>query len=193
MTDFDFNTADPGQQGPLIPDGTILELQMDIKPGQAGDNGWLTEAKGGGSENLNVEFIVVTEGQYCKRKFKQRFTMSGKTAGHEEAGAISRNTLRAVLESARNINPHDQSESAKAMRRTSGWIDFNGLRFMARVAIEPASGGYAAKNKLGGIITPEMKEWRKSDQVQQASAPSVTTGVTTPDWAKDTTTPGWMK
>jgi hypothetical protein len=164
MTDFDFNNAGGQKSFDVIPANTICILQMTIRPGGAGDGGWLTQASDGASEGLDCEFTVV-EGEYAKRKLWQRFTLEGSTAGHKEAGAISRNTMRAMLESARGIRPDDKGEEAMAKRRISGWGDLDGLRFMARLGVKPAKDNFPAKNTILEIITPDRGSWKSIDQV----------------------------
>jgi hypothetical protein len=161
---------------------------MMIERGGAGDDGWLTRSKDGASENLNATFIVC-EGPFATKKFTQRFTLSGPTEGHETAKGITRNTMRAILESARGIKPNDKSESATAARRASSWAEFNNLRFIAKVGVEPASNGYSAKNKLETVITAELKDWKKVEQIQTAASPGATAPspagtIALPDWAK---------
>src|SRR3974390_931323 len=106
MTDnlFDFNNAGEQRSFDVIPAGTIATLQMTIRPGNAGADGWLRTSGNGQSEGLDGEFIVV-DGQFAKKKLWQLFTLRGTTDGHAEAGKISLNTLRAILESARGIKP----------------------------------------------------------------------------------------
>ena len=96
--EFDFNTAGEQRTFDVIPANTIVTLQMMINRGGAGHDGWLTQAADGASENLDCEFIV-TDGQFAKRKLFQKFTLHGERPGHAEAGEISRNTLRAIIES----------------------------------------------------------------------------------------------
>jgi hypothetical protein len=193
MTDFDFNTA--GEQRDVIPENTIVTLQLTIKPGGAGDDGWLKRSADGASEGLNCECTVV-DGQYAKRKLWQLFTLHGTKPGHAESGEISRKTLRAILESARGIKPADASDAAQAARKVSGWDDFNGLRFVARLGVQPPQGNYQAKNTIQEVITPERQNWKKPEQVDiqatngSAPAPSTapsappTNAIARPQWAE---------
>ena len=142
-TNLDFNTAGEQRSFDVIPARTICILQLTIRRGGAGDDGWLKRSQDGNSEGLDCEFTV-TEGQYAKRKLWQLFTLRGTTPGHAEAGEISRNTLRAILESARGIKPNDTSEVAQAARKVSGWADFDQISFMAQLGVKPAQGTYPA-------------------------------------------------
>src|SRR6516165_2936107 len=106
----DFNDAGPQKSFDVIPAGTICTLQITVRPGNAGDGGWLTAANTtkGNSIGLDLELVVV-DGEYAKRKVWIRLTLSGSTDGHQTASDISKRTLRAILESARGVQPNDQS------------------------------------------------------------------------------------
>lgn len=182
-TKLDFNDAGDQRTFEVIPAGSIVTLQMIIRPGAAGDGGWLKRSADGGSEGLDCEFIVV-DGPYAKRKLWQLYTLHGTTAGHTEAGEISRKTLKAILESARGIRPDDTSEAAKKARSVADWNEFNNLRFVARLGVRPPKGDYAAKNVVLEIITPDRQVWKKPEQIDPAAA-----SAKAPDAAAPTTPP----
>jgi hypothetical protein len=190
-TTFDFNTAGEQRSFEVIPAGTICTLQLTIRRGGCGDDGWLKRSADGNSEGLDCEFIV-TEGQYAKRKLWQLYTIRSTTQGHGEAGEISRNTLRAMLESARGIRPDDKSEAAQNARKVTGWADFDGLRFVARLGVRAPQNNYPAKNTITEVITPDRQNWAKPEQISAtannaAPAASPTTppanAITRPQWA----------
>jgi hypothetical protein len=171
MTTHDFNNADPQRSFDVIPDGTIATVHMTVRPGSAGEGGWLRRSKDGESEALDCEFVVL-DGPFAKRKFWSLFTVNGTTPGHAEAAKISSSKLRAILESARGIKPDDKSDAAKEARRTSSYGDFNGLSFVARIGVEPPQNGYKAKNRLDRVITPDEKAWHPVRQEPAAAAPT---------------------
>jgi hypothetical protein len=142
-----------------------------VRGGGAGPDGALRRSKDGKSEGLDLE-LTVTDGEYVKRKLWVLLTLQGETEGHAEAGRIAGTVLRAIVESARNIAPGDQSEAAKQQRKLNSYLDLDGMRFIGRIGVEPAKNGYDAKNKLASVITPDMQAWRKPDQ-GVASAPAV--------------------
>ena len=190
-TNLDFNTA--GTQKEPIPAGTIVGLLLTVRPGGSGPGGVLRRSADGGSEGLDCEFTVLDEGPYAKRKLWQLFTLGGTTPGHAEAGEISRITLRAIIESARDIRPDDKSATAEAARHVSSLGDFNGMRFIARIGVKPPRDGFAAKNVLQEIITPERQAWRKLEQtpaapIANASNPPATetpaNAIGRPQWAE---------
>jgi hypothetical protein len=195
MTTLDFNNAGEQRSFDVIDDNTICVLQIAIRPGGAGDGGWLTPASTtkGASLNLNCELTVV-DGPHARRKLWARLTVEG--GNHAEAKKISEQTVRAILESASGFTPKDKSEEAQRARTIQGWGDLDQVRFMARLGVEPPSNGYPAKNVIKEIITPDRKEWKKLDQVDRtsfgqsvAAAPSQApplapaNAIKRPDWA----------
>jgi hypothetical protein len=189
MTNFDFNDA--GEQRDVIPAGTIVTVQMNIRTGGVDEGGWLKNAANGASKGLDCEFTVVG-GDHDKRKFFKWMVVEGTTPGHVEAEKISRNLLRAILESARNIRPDDKSETAQAARKVSGWGDFEGLRFICKLGVEPPKDGYGPKNKIQEVITPDRQLWRKVEQIakptdsgapSQAPTTPLANAISRPQWA----------
>jgi hypothetical protein len=188
---YDYNSAGAQRSFDLIPAGTPVVLQLTIRPGNEGEDFILTRSKGGDALGLNLKFKII-EGQYAKRELFAFFVLDGKTEGHAEAADISRRTLRAILESVKGIKPTDVSEAAKAVRLVKD-AEFDGLCFMATVDIEPAKGEYKAKNILGYVITPDMKEWRPITQEppqgpgprspHSPNAATVAAPISKPAWA----------
>jgi hypothetical protein len=169
---IDFNKAPPQREGgELIPDGTVAVCHLTVRPGGVGDGGWLKRSKEGSSSALDCEFTIV-EGLHAKRKFWKLYTVDGTTEGHAKAAEISVTQLRAIWESARGIQPLDESDAARAARNMpNGWADLDGLRFIGKVGIEKGTGGYKDKNTLAYVVTPDKKDWRKVEQVASTPAP----------------------
>jgi hypothetical protein len=187
----DFNTAGPQRSLDPIPDGTIVPVELTVRPGSAGEGGWLRRSKDGRSEALDCEFTV-TEGEHAKRKFWALLTLDGATPGHNQAADISRRVLRAILESARGIRPDDQSEAARKAR-VADYGDFDGLRFLVRIGVEPARDGYKAKNVLAEVITPDRMAWHAIEQAPKTvaantaptgAAATAPVAVAKPQWAQ---------
>jgi hypothetical protein len=187
MNSYDFNEAET--QRNVIPDGTIAIVRMTVRPGSAGEGGWLRRSKDGGSEALDCEFVVL-DGPFAKRKFWTLFTIAGTTPGHAEAANISAAKLRAILESARGIKPDDTSDAARQARRIGSYGDLNGLSFIARIGVEPPQNGYKAKNRLDHVVTPDEKAWHPVTQ-EPVAAPSTAPAkpastpakINRPDWS----------
>jgi hypothetical protein len=197
MTAFDYSTADEQRSFELIPSGTNAVIEINLRPGNAGEGGLLTRTKSVDkdgkprppAEALDLEFIII-EGPFAKRKLWGFYVVSGTTDGHEQAADITKARLRAFLESARNIKPTDVSEAAKKAR-TAELTEFDGLRFMGKIGIERGTGDYIGKDKniLLEVITPDRKEWHPIQQVPKQreiplSSGSAVTPITKPQWAK---------
>jgi hypothetical protein len=166
---YDFNTANEQRDFEVIPDGTIAVVALKIRPGSTGEDGILKRTKKGDAEGLDVELTIVG-GPYDKRKVWTFEIVSGTTDGHAQMADRTRERLRAILESARGIKPADVSEAAKKARLTGGYSDFDGIRFVAKIGIDPAKDGYKAKNVLDRVITPDRKEWQPVEQVTQPAS-----------------------
>src|SRR5262249_16775045 len=139
-TMFDFNTAKEQMDYDLVPAGEIAVIEMNIRPGDAGEDGLLKRSKNGEAEGL-AGHLTVVGGKDAKRKFFSFMVVSGVTDGHATAGDITRSRLRAILESARGIKPADMSETAKKARNAN-YADFDGIRFMAKIGVEKGNNGY---------------------------------------------------
>jgi hypothetical protein len=168
---MNFNEAGEQRTFDLITSGTIVTVHMTIRPGGVGEGGWLRRSKDGNSELLDIEFTVVG-GEFAKRKFWTLLTVRGTTEGHAEAARISSSRLRAILESVRGISPADNNEAANKARQINNWGDFDGMRFVARIGVEPARGNFKAKNTLDMVITPDQQAWRKVEQIAKPAAPA---------------------
>jgi hypothetical protein len=184
---YDFNTAGEQRSFEVMPDGTIAVVQLNVRRGGAGADGILKLTNKGDAEGLDTE-ITVVEGEYAKRKLWAFMIVSGTTDGHATAGDITVRKLRAIIESSRGIKPADVSEAAKAAR-VAEFSDFDGVRFMAKIGVEPARGDYKAKNILAEVITPDRKEWHPIEQdpaaaKSAASSATPTAPIKKPDWAK---------
>ena len=138
---YDFNDADTQRNFDVIPDGTITTVHMTVRPGSAGEDGWLRRSKDGGSEALDCEFVVL-DGPFAKRKFWTLSTIAGTTPGHADAANISAGKLRAILESARGIMPDDNGRYGMGMGllRDVIRVDSNARRTGGRRAARAARG-----------------------------------------------------
>ena len=202
---LDFNDAIGKQRSTdLIPNGTIAVVQIKIRRGNAGSDGMLKRSKNGDSEGLDCELNVIG-GEHHGRRFWEWITVAGVTEGQAQAAEFSRAKLCAILESARGIKPNDLSEAANRARQTSGYADFNGLFFIAKIGIErgqprsDGNGNFPDKNKLLEAITPDRQDWQPVEQVAPkqpsggaaASVPNavaksetVKQQIVKPSWAK---------
>ena len=168
---FDMNDAEPQKSGELIPDGTFAKVTMTLRPGGTDgqgeiDRGLLKASAAPGSDvlMLDAEFTLV-EGPQARRKFWQMFTVAGgklDEQGQSIGWKISKSILRAMIDSALGLDPHDMSEAAKAKRILRGLGDLNGITFVAKIKVEASDDPrYAPSNKLDRVVVPNEPEWRK--------------------------------
>jgi hypothetical protein len=168
---FDMNDAEPQKSGELIPDGTFAKVTMTLRPGGTDgqgeiDRGLLKASAAPGSDvlMLDAEFTLV-EGPQARRKFWQMFTVAGgklDEQGQSIGWKISKSSLRAMIDSALGLDPHDMSEAAKAKRILRGLGDLNGITFVAKIKVEASDDPrYAPSNKLDRVVVPSEPEWRK--------------------------------
>ena len=163
---LDFNTAEEQYDGPStdfspIPDGTIVDTVLTIKPGGAGPDGALTQSQRSDAQYLQCEFTV-TSGEFERRKFWSNLSVAGGSLddiGQSKAGNISKRTIRALLESCYAIQPKDMSEPAKAARTLSSYMDLNNLLAKVEVGIETYND--KENNRLDMVITPSMPEYKQ--------------------------------
>jgi hypothetical protein len=160
---LNFNNAEPQKMvGDLIPQGTKVKLSIKVRPGGAGEGGWLKTSKNGDKRMLDLE-MTVTQGEFARRKMWELMTVEAQDEedeGSAQALNISRSRIRAILESARNIKPEDQSQAAEKKRQIDGYGDLDGMEFAATVRIEKdKSGVYPDKNRLGAVLTPDHKDY----------------------------------
>jgi hypothetical protein len=182
----DFSNAGAQKDFSVIPDGTIVVVQMNVREGHVGEDGLLKRSSSGQCEGIDAEFIVV-EGEYTKRKFWSFMVVSGTTDGHQEAADISGRKLLAIINSAKGLKPTDVSETAKKAQDVP-YSFFDGVRFMCKVGIEPAKGEFRAKNTLGLVITPDHKEWHQVEQQPKSAEAKKQDGavvpIAKPKWAQ---------
>ena len=160
--DFNFNGADNQQdEFGLIPDKTIAKIIMIIR---SNEENALTQSKTSEAKFLDCEFTILS-GKFENRKFWQNMVVSGGKLDKNDnsiAGNITRSTLRAILESSRNIKSDDASKNAVAARQVSSFWDFNEMEFVGKIKIKKAkkNSGYDDKNELAVIITPDKSEYQ---------------------------------
>lgn len=161
MSTFDLNSAETGGgQGDLIPDGTVARAILTIRPGGAGEGGWLKTSSTGGLM-IDTEWTIV-DGKYAKRKVWSYMSLS------EKAAPITMRSLRAAVEGHHGIKPDDMSEAAQAKRRVS-LPDLNGIEACILIGVEPPQNGYEAKNKIKAVIAPGESKYLARGQAAPAA------------------------
>jgi hypothetical protein len=166
---YDLNDAQPQMppMGELIPDGTFAKVAMTIRPGglngaTPADAGVLKASNSSDAKLLDCEFTVV-EGPYARRKFWQNFTVAGGRVdekGQSKGWNIAKSAFRAMIDSALGLDPRDDSAAAKQKRVIEGLKQLDGIVFVARIMIEPASNpSYKDANKLANVVTPDEPQY----------------------------------
>lgn len=190
----DFSNAEQQEdRGAIIPHRTPVKVVLKIRPGSHDDEsqgwtgGYATRNERSGSVYLDCEYTIIG-GKYNKRKVWSLIGLY--TPKGDKWGNMGRSFVRAMLESARGINPDDASEAAMAARRISGFGDLNGLEFAALVEVEKAEpgSGYDDKNKIQTVIPVTHKDYASlmagtAPASQSSPPPSTTQASGTPAWA----------
>jgi hypothetical protein len=97
------------------------------------------------------------EGQYVRRKIFDKIGITGS----DQWINMGKARIRAILESAKNINPKDMSETAMSARKINSFDELDGLEMLIKIGIEhDRSGVYQDKNKVASIITPDSQLYR---------------------------------
>ena len=148
---LNFNNAELQNSFALIPANTIAKARLVIKPGNDATEPYITRSKGGDTAYLNCEFIIL-DGKYVKRKVFDKIGLEGS----DRWTNMGKARIRAILESAKGINPKDVSEIAVAARQISSFDELNNLDVVIKIGIEhDKSGQYQDKNRVIAIITPD--------------------------------------
>lgn len=157
----DFNDAEHQQSFDLIPKGTVAPVRLAITPGgyndpaQGWEGGWATQSEETGAVYLACIFTI-TDGKFAKRKVWSNiglYSPKGPTWG-----GMGRTFVRAILNSARNIDPNDMSPEAAARRCIEGLHELEGIEFVARIDVERDGNG-DLKNVIKHAVEPGMPEY----------------------------------
>lgn len=157
---LDLNEAER-QGGQLIPPGPYW-VRSKIKARGAGDEGLLRAAKNGPTIMLEL-VLTVASGEHAGHTLVDLITvdydpdlgpLSGKDDNFKAARRIGRAKLRAIIESARNIRPDDDTPEAQEGRRVESFLEFDNLTFAVQIDEQPARNGFRARNIVDFVIVP---------------------------------------
>lgn len=157
----DFNDAEQQQSFDLIPKGTVAPVRMTIKPGghddaaQGWTGGYATQSFETGSIFLACEFVIL-DGEYARRKMWSNVGLHSSKG--PAWGNMGRTFIRAVLNSARNIQPQDNSPQAAAARRIQGFNELDGIEFVARIDVEKDGRG-EMRNVVKMAVEPDQTDY----------------------------------
>ena len=203
MLNFNNVPADENPQNQefsLIPIGTIARavvlVQMgDIELPEFGQGQWFKRSASTAAKWMNLEFTIVG-GEFDRRKFWHSIFVDGDKIGPSGmplAKEIGLRTLKAIVESARNIDPADMTPQAQQNRNISGMMDLSGMEICAKVGIKKGTNGYKDSNQLMAALTPNNSEFlpQGSIPMQQTTiapnaapqAPAQNSGAV-PSWAQ---------
>ena len=206
---LDLNNVPYSDKGPqdfeLIPDGTIVRAFIKLEGGdtelpQFGGGKYFKSSQSV-AKWMPTEMTIVG-GPYDKRKVWQNIFVDGAKLdenGFSVAKRIGLETIKKMVDSHFGISMKDDSpESAQKRGSVNGVHMLNGMQICLKVGIEKGTNGYADKNKIKTVLTPDSKEFIAGDAT--ASAPAVTptphavpapsapiataTSGVTPSWAR---------
>jgi hypothetical protein len=165
---IDFNDANEQRADGVVPDGTFCGLHMTIRPGgeniegcSEADLGLFKASLSSDVSYLDCELTVIS-GPHAGRKLFQPLTVSGgklNESGVSKGWNISKDLIRAMIDSSYGLDPKDMSEAAKAKRVLRGFRDLDGIEFFARLGVErgsetPDGGQYPDRNRIAHVVVP---------------------------------------
>jgi hypothetical protein len=153
-----FNDATDQVSYELIPHKTIAKVRLLLKKGnhvtQEFPDGYATLSKAGSSIYLACEFVILS-GEYENRKVWSNIGLhSDKSTLYAEIG---RDTIRAILNSARGLHSKDKSPEAEKLRTIKSFADLDNLICVAEITINDQ--GDKPRNEIKTIITPDHIEY----------------------------------
>ncbi len=178
---LNMNEAEKQKNFDPIPDGSFLKLMLNFVgqgasfPGcEKEDEGMFKNARDAGSDvkTLECEFTVLTPGPFQHRKWKEWWVVFGGQVdekGTSKGWNFTKQRIRAMIESASNIRPDDESPEAKAGRMIPNFSALDEIPFYAKIYIEEGTPYFDAetqtekkgfdKNLIDRIVTPDMEEY----------------------------------
>jgi hypothetical protein len=174
---IDVNDAPEQRPDGLIPDGSFVKVALHIRPGgisnptgdpeqDALDQGLFKDSASSDTIYLDTELKVI-QGPYRGMAIWPFFGVAGgslEANGSSKAANVTRQNLRAILNSALGLDPKDKSEQAHSMRILRGYADLDNIEFYVRVGVQkggpsPSGGTYPDKNTMAHIVEPHEPEW----------------------------------
>jgi hypothetical protein len=189
---FDYTDA---RDNDLIPAKTVAIVQMQVIFHDDGTDGVLQRSKAGDSESLHMK-ITVLEGPFARRSFFGNWIRIGTT--EKQKSMIDHYTfmLRQIINSAKYLDPKDDSEATRKVR-TLELRDFDGMRFLAVIGVEPSKdSAYKDKNVISRAITRDMPAWGNRPPIEQVvvafpGGASASTAPATSDQPAPIVKPKW--
>jgi hypothetical protein len=149
----------------LIPAKTVAIIQMRLRSGDDYLEGVLKRTRNGDAYTLDIEYTVV-EGQYATQKFNGYPLVQGETEGQKGMVLRTMSLLRGINDSAKFLDPNDQSPEACAQRKIE-YRDLDYRRFLGEIGIEKGKDGFPDRNILLRAITRDMPQWGGRPPIDQ--------------------------
>ena len=183
----------------LIPNGTICRAVIIVKMGEMeipefGRGQWFKRSASSQAKWMELEFTVLG-GDFDRRKFWDRIFVDGDKMGESgipQAKEIGLSNLRAIIESAKNLDPSDMSELAQSARNINGVDALNMMEICAKIGVKKGTNGYQDSNRLLSAMTPNQTGFisvgstsqpqAQPQAVAQKPSATATSGVA-PSWA----------
>jgi hypothetical protein len=167
-TFFNFNNVEKQANYPLIPDGTLVKVRLDIKQGGYNntDEGWdsnMATLGQSGAVYLKCEYKILSGTYKGQKVFSLIGLHSQKSPLYQQMG---RALILGILESSRGVYSKDRSDEAIKKRQISSLSDLDNLTFIAEISIGKDMKG-EPKNEIKKAITPDHPEYyrlMKDDQ-----------------------------
>jgi hypothetical protein len=187
---IDLNEAETQRDRELIEPG-VYGLEIQVKEGHGGKDGWLKLAKNQRSLMLQLDCKVVsavtTKGKVTSSQYAGKVVRDWITLEFDETDAMhlppltatdieryrtsvrmGRSKLRAIVDSANGLDPKDDSFVAKERRKLQSYADLNGLTFYAQIEERAGQGKYGPSNTIDFVITPDLPDYPKQEDTAGA-------------------------
>mgnify|MGYP003640043576 FL=1 len=190
---------DNNREFDLIPDGTVVRAFIKLEGGSTelpeyGAGSFFEVSQQTNAKWLPIELTIIG-GNFDKRKIWHRIFVDGTkmgASGMPIAKEIGLRTMKSIIDSAFGLDPKDQSEASQQKRNLQGVNQLNGMEFCFKVGIEKGTNGYADKNKIKVVLTPDMNGFIAGSATQSVpvSAPPMQQPVVTQAAPQQTATAG---
>jgi len=207
---LDLNNVPPNEGGnfELIPDGTVVNAIIKLEGGnleipEYGAGTFFKQSLTTSAKWLPIEFTIVG-GNFDKCTFKQNVFVDGDAKdenGMSKARKIGLNRIKDMVDSGFGISPKDESEEARAKRASIQGIHMiNGMTICCSLGIEKGNNGYADRNKIKTVLTPDSPNYIQSTgqaapvaQAPVAQAPVAQSPAPQPSTATAGVAPSWAR
>ena len=182
---LDLNNVSYSDSGPkdfeLIPDGVVVRAVIKLEGGdmelpEVGGGPYIKSSQSG-AKWLPIE-MTIAGGLYDKRKIWQNIFVDGAKLdenGFSVAKRIGLETIKKMVDSHFSISMRDDSpEAAQKRGSVNGVHMLNGMQICLKVGIEKGTNGYADKNKIKTVLTPDSTEFIAGDATAVAPAATPT-------------------